>query len=207
MAIEYRKYNNYDEYVNHQSSKLRTNIEQFKKSFKQRYKTIYFRVEKLVSNMDKGKVLCLGARLGEEVKAFIALGFDKAVGIDLYPGENNPLVIKGDFHNINFGDKSFDIVYTNCLDHASDLNKIISECKRVLNDNGNVILEISKSVRLTTKWKDKNKQKQIESSKYYESMIWDSIDDVVNEFKENGFEEISRVSNDLNYLGVVLRKK
>src|SRR3989304_7073077 len=77
----------------------------------------------------KGKVICLGARMGEEVQAFKDLGYD-AIGIDLVP--NEPLVIHGDFNNLQYANDSVDIVYTNAIDHCWDMGKFTDEMKRVL---------------------------------------------------------------------------
>jgi SAM-dependent methyltransferase len=85
-------------------------------------------------------VLCLGARLGSEVEAFIQLGHF-AIGIDLHPGLSNSYVVTGDFHALQFADSSINGVYTNCLDHAYDLDKILAEVRRVLKSNGLFILD------------------------------------------------------------------
>ena len=85
-------------------------------------------------------ILCLGARLGSEVEAFISFGH-AAIGIDLNPGPNNPYVMAGDFHALQFADASFDCVYTNSLDHAFELDKIAAEVRRVLRPNGLFLLE------------------------------------------------------------------
>ena len=69
-------------------------------------------------------VLCLGARQGTEVKAFLDLGCF-AVRIDLEPGAENQFVVQGDFHDLKFPTESVDIVFTNSLDHAFDPKKMI----------------------------------------------------------------------------------
>ena len=63
-------------------------------------------------------VLCLGARLGGEVRAFKSLGA-VAVGIDLEPGRGNMDVVFGDFHDVPFAADSFDYAYSNVLDHIA----------------------------------------------------------------------------------------
>jgi ubiquinone/menaquinone biosynthesis C-methylase UbiE len=65
-----------------------------------------------------------------------------AVGIDLNPGGSNTQVLTGDFHNLAFGDGTVDVVYTNVLDHAFDLQKVMSEVKRVLSPAGVAFIEI-----------------------------------------------------------------
>ena len=86
-------------------------------------------------------VLCLGARLGTEVKALHQLGYF-AVGVDLNPGADNSFVLPGDFHHLVFADESIDAVYTNALDHAFDLSRVIGERGRVLRPGGLVIIDL-----------------------------------------------------------------
>jgi SAM-dependent methyltransferase len=85
-------------------------------------------------------VLCLGARLGGEVRAFREMGCF-AVGIDLNPGENNTLVLYGDFHHIQFANSSLDIVFTNSLDHVLYLANLLAEVKRILKPGGIFFIE------------------------------------------------------------------
>ncbi len=85
-------------------------------------------------------VLCLAARLGSEVEAFIKLGHF-AVGVDLHPGPANSFVVTGDFHALQFADGSVDCIYTNSLDHAYDLDKIVAEVRRVLKPGGFFVLD------------------------------------------------------------------
>ena len=80
-------------------------------------------------------VLCLGARLGGEVRAFKALGA-LAVGVDVEPGDGNMDVLVGDFEHLAFADASFDFAYSNVLDHVHDLRTFGSEACRVLKPGG-----------------------------------------------------------------------
>jgi SAM-dependent methyltransferase len=82
-------------------------------------------------DLSPGKMLCLGARFGEEVRAWQDLDFN-AIGIDLNPGPNNEYVIKGDFHNIPWPDESFDYVWSNAIDHSLYLEQVVRETYRVL---------------------------------------------------------------------------
>ena len=83
--------------------------------------------------------LCIGARTGQEVQALIDLG-RKAIGIDIVPCE--PLVIEGDFHNLDFKDSSFDFIFSNVVDHALYPDKFFSEITRVSKENGSVLLHL-----------------------------------------------------------------
>ena len=85
------------------------------------------------------RILCLGARYGEEVEAFRQLGFD-ATGVDLVPCP--PLVIEADFHNLPFADGSFDAVFTNSLDHALVLSCVLAEIRRVLRRPGWLLMRL-----------------------------------------------------------------
>lgn len=140
-AISKRRYAGYDDYVAHQIDKLESlGGEAFVNSEKavQRFRRRFELIDQLPPH---GSVLCLGARRGEEVKAFIELGHF-AIGIDLNPGAAPELVVAGDFHALNFADESVDCVYMNCLDHAWDLGKILSEVRRVLKAGGLFVADI-----------------------------------------------------------------
>ena len=65
--------------------------------------------------------LCLGARTGQEVVALKELGVENSIGIDIVPHEPN--VIKGDIHDLDFKDETFDFVYTNIIDHSINPKK------------------------------------------------------------------------------------
>ena len=80
-------------------------------------------------------VLCLGARLGGEVRAFTEMGA-LSLGIDLNPGPSNKYVLIGDFHHLQFASHVFDLVYTNVIGHAWDLRALGSEICRVLKPSG-----------------------------------------------------------------------
>ena len=86
-------------------------------------------------------VLCLGARLGQEVQAFISLGHF-AIGNDLCPGEGNSYVVTGDFHRLVFADRSVDCVYMNSVDHILHLDAFTSEVRRVLKPGGQFAADI-----------------------------------------------------------------
>jgi len=138
-----KKYNDYQSYINHQKEKTSdpekrkiwlneewdTKISAFKKEFS---KLGGFLTE------DK-KCLCLGARTGQEVVALKEMGVSEVVGIDIVP--NEPYVIEGDVHNLDFEDNSFDFVYTNILNHSFDPKKMIAEAERVLKPDGLFLIQ------------------------------------------------------------------
>ena len=136
-----RKYASYDEYLAHQASKLERITERLHENEEEDFREFVSRFRSCAALAEVRSVLCLGARLGTEVKALHAAGHF-AVGIDLNPGERNAYVLPGDFHHLVFPDGSIDAVYTNSLDHAFDLAKILGEVRRALRPGGIFIADI-----------------------------------------------------------------
>ena len=149
-GIKSRNYSSEEDYRSHQSAKLdliigkghgwkKKQILEYRLKFKSRFK-------ELQSILDvNSKCLCLGARQGTEVLVLRELGFKNSIGIDLNPGPNNPLVNVGDFMNLEFPDNNFDFIYSNCLDHALNLDDFFREQVRVLKVTGLFIIDISTS--------------------------------------------------------------
>ena len=135
-----RRYESYDQYVEHQASKLDKVIDRLQENQDEVLREFLERFRACSQLRDVGSVLCLGARLGTEVQALHLLGHF-AVGIDLNPGPDNPYVLPGDFHKLVFADDSVDGVYTNTLDHVFDLEKFMSEVRRVLRPGGKFLAE------------------------------------------------------------------
>jgi len=139
-GIFVRKYESYQDYTRHQWNKLE---ELGGQAFVDPARAIQMFARRFadVSLKDNSRILCLGARCGEEVQALRALGHF-AVGIDLNPGKDNEYVLNGDFHDLRFSSGSVDTVYTNCLDHALDIDKIMTEIARVLRPDGRFLINI-----------------------------------------------------------------
>jgi SAM-dependent methyltransferase len=168
-----RCYESYQEYVEHQKTKLNRLLKNPKLGDLSKYdveyrQTLRERLEGLTFLQHHPNVLCLAARLGTEVKAFIDIGCF-AVGIDLNPGPENHYVIVGDFHQLQFADHSIDAVFTNSLDHAFDLQKIIGEIHRVLKPGGRFIAEIYRGTSEGCQPRE------------FESLSWENTDDIVSQ--------------------------
>jgi len=138
--IKYLNYDNYDDYVKHQSEKVEYMGKRLSDLRNNHYKLFKEEFQELLPAPFNQKILCLGARNGLEVEVLRELKFS-AIGIDLNPKSN--LVEKGDFHNINYPDNSFDYVYINCLDHCQDIDKVLNEVKRVLKKSGKFYVRLT----------------------------------------------------------------
>lgn len=93
----------------------------------------------LLSN--SSKVLCIGARMGQEVEALRRVGVSDSIGIDLVPSP--PLVVRGDFHRQPFAADTFDFEFSNVFDHALYPDKFVGEIERTLKPGGVCVLHVS----------------------------------------------------------------
>jgi SAM-dependent methyltransferase len=144
----YRDYKDYEEYVSHQKQKFHE-ILKIRGGFTNRSIAIYrhrfySRFRYLHPFLPKSAhILCAGARQGTEVEVLHDLGFKNAYGIDLNPGPDNKLVRIGDFMHLENADSSLDMIYSNSLDHAFNLESFFSEHARVIKPNGYVLYDIA----------------------------------------------------------------
>jgi len=132
----------YAEHVARQSSKLDRMIAAGEAKRSPKTAEMFRKRFASVALAPNSKILCLAARMGDEVDAWRQLGHPDAIGIDLNPGPDNPYVVVGDFHALQFANASLDLVYCNSLDHAFDLDKIAGEVRRVLKSGGLFVLDI-----------------------------------------------------------------
>lgn len=174
-----RQYASYEEYVRHQQSKLQyLDLAEYDRKYRQ---LLGERLRKISAVKKGASVLCLGARQGTEVAAFQDAGCF-AVGVDLNPGANNPLVLYGDFHDLQFPAQSVDIIFTNSLDHAFDLKKLIAGITRVLKPGGMLIIEAIRG------------SGEKSAPDHYASLWWNKTEDLVAAFEQNGFKVAQRES-------------
>ncbi|NUN47289.1 MAG: class I SAM-dependent methyltransferase [Candidatus Brocadiae bacterium] len=174
-ALSRRSYPDYASYVAHQAAKLAVtkNIEGHEREFRE---VLRARLPAV-----RGRALCLGARLGAEVRAFRDAGIP-AVGIDLNPGPRNPDVLRGDFHRLPFRAGAFGAVYTNSLDHVLDLDRICGEASRVLTAEGTFVVEAVEGA-------DEGR-----GPGSYESFFWRRVDDLVDAIASLGWRAGPRVA-------------
>ena len=137
---------NLNEYENKQSIKLQKRLVDIKiwdQEFeKQLSKRLQFHAYKSHINLP---ILCIGSRLGGEVRAFRNVTEGLVIGIDFNPGLKNPYVMYGDAHNIMFPNSSFGTIYTNILDHILDHARFFDEVSRVLRVGGTFLVDIDQN--------------------------------------------------------------
>ena len=131
----------------HQGSKLtsmHTTIARWDHDF-ERQLTHRLRLPRFVGHI-ASPVLCVGARLGAEVKAFrAAVPGLLSVGTDYNPGNRNPYVMWGDAHSLQFSPNSLAVLYTNVLDHIRNTSTFAREAHRVLRPNGTLWVEMDQN--------------------------------------------------------------
>ena len=97
-----------------------------------------------VSRFVGSPVLCVGARLGGEVRAFQQLpSVSLAIGVDFNPGERNRHVMFGDAHDLRqFKNDTFGALYSNVLDHILHIDQFAREAHRVLAPHGALFVHL-----------------------------------------------------------------
>jgi SAM-dependent methyltransferase len=176
-SLKRRTYASYEAYLAHQRAKLEhKDLSEYDVKYRGALRE---RIEQLGTLKPGMSALCLAARIGTEVRSFIDLGLF-AVGIDLNPGPDNLYVVHGDFHQLQYADASIDVVFSNSLDHAYEIERLIAEVRRVLKPGGQLVLEV---VRGSDEGKEPGD---------YESFWWAKVDDVVELWRSAGFELASR---------------
>jgi SAM-dependent methyltransferase len=185
-----RSYQSYDEYLAHQKSKLNIiDLEKYDVRFREALRD---RLSKTDVTWRGKTVLCLAARIGSEVKAFIDVGCF-AIGIDLNPGEQNHYVVHGDFHSLQYAPESIDFVFTNSLDHAFDIKRIAAEVRRVLKPDGKLIIEAVDG------------EGEGVSPGFFESFYWQSTNDLIRLFEREGFRLAASEAFDFPWKGRQIR--
>jgi len=169
-----RDYESYTDYVAHQQAKLAHMGAAKLAAHEARY--LEALLPRLAADaLPRGSsVICLGARGGAEVRAFLSLGC-VAVGVDLNPGEANSYVLPGDFHYLAYGHGTVATVFTNALDHCYELDRVLAEVHRVLMPDGTFLVE---AVCGTEEGCQPGS---------YESLAWPTIQALVLHIKAQGF--------------------
>jgi len=193
-GIRYREYATYEEYVTHQKQKF-DEILKIKGGFSGRqlmsYRLkFYQRFRVLPEYLPRSAhILCAGARQGTEVEVLHDLGFKNAYGIDLNPGPENTFVRAGDFMNLDNADASLDMIYSNCIDHAFDLDALFKEHARVLKPDGYVLYDVA-----------------LQEGGAFEAVEWES-DEAVFELMRRYFKTAIKVETEERWKWILLQGK
>lgn len=191
-----RQYASYDEYTTHQKQKFDEIIQMyggFPGRVIARWRSRFYRRFRHLTSLlpADAVILCLGARQGTEVEVLRDIGFKNAYGIDLNPGPANPYVRSGDFMHLAETDHSIDLIYTNSLDHAFNLDQFLSEQVRVLKPNGYLLLDLPR-------------YSGTRRPGAFEAIGWDSETDVINQIKPH-FQSIERTQVEQKWHWVLLK--
>jgi len=89
-------------------------------------------------------------------------------------------VVQGDFHDLQFAPQSVDVVYTNSLDHAFDIDRIAAEVLKVLKPEGLLVVEAVQG------------RDQGVTPGFFESFFWSNIDELISVFERAGFKVTRR---------------
>jgi SAM-dependent methyltransferase len=166
-----RKYASYEEYVAHQASKLDRIAPRLHEKEDEDFAEFRRRFATCAALDGARSVLCLGARLGTEVRALH----------DLDPGERNPYVLPGDFHRIVFPGASIDAVYTNALDHVFSLEQLVGEVQRLLRPGGIFVADLELG----------SEEGFVPGE--YEAVMWRDHGRLIDQIKELGCFELEQV--------------
>lgn len=92
-------------------------------------------------------ILDAGCRDGWTIEFLNSLGYSNVIGVELfdeyvnYCNEHGRKAVKGDLHNLEFGDETFDFVYCrHVLEHCLDPVKVIQELSRVTKKKGSLYI-------------------------------------------------------------------
>ncbi len=182
-----REYESYEAYLAHQKGKLGTIgwLDQYDIDYR---KQLAARLNPISEDLKGRSVICLGARIGTEVKAFIDHGAF-AVGIDLNPGENNKHVVHGDFNHLQFADDSVDFAFTNVFDHVFEIESFVAEVRRVLKPGGMMIADIQRG------------SDEGFPFKFWESFSWKTLDDLLATLSRLGLQATAKTDISYPYPG------
>jgi hypothetical protein len=191
-GIQKRAYTSYEEYLTHQKEKLNQILHlhgafsgkvvgAYRSQFQRRFRHLRPYLPR------DARIMCAGARQGTEVEVLRDLGYRNAYGIDLNPGPNNPYVQAGDFMKTGLPDASIDMVYTNCIDHAFDLNQFFQEHHRIIKPRGYALYDIS-----------------LDKAGGFEASQWENEWALLNQLSSL-FPQIVKAERDHQWLWVLLR--
>ena len=108
------------------------------------------------------------------------------------PGWDNPLVTVGDMMKLDDPDNSLDLLYSNCIDHAFDLDQMIAEHSRALKPDGFLFYDIGINMEA--------------GGGPFEAISWDRSEDVVLRLLRM-FRTVVRIEREGQWLWVLVQGK
>lgn len=181
--LHYKKFDSYENYTEAQVAKLRGREDYVRLKSERKLTDFLVDFIRFEGYIPSGcKILCLGARFGEEVRAFRKIGYE-AIGIDLWADEGD-LVVKGDWNDLPW-ENEFDVIYTNSIDHAWNLETMIDQILKALKKKGKVIIALDQNH--THACGDERIKKKFADPDRYEAMLWNNDWDIIEVFGDKGF--------------------
>lgn len=180
--LRVKEFKNYDAYIKKQGGKITFKLDAIVEKNPQRIAGFTKLFVSVKEKLNEGRMLCLGARTGCEIHAANNAGFNDSAGVDLHPVGDN--VIKADWHFLPFEENTFENVFTNSIDHCLDLVKLLREVKRVLKPGGRFfVMVMLKQALSRTKMPISDRM----ATRAYDALFWDTEKDLLEAFKEEGF--------------------
>lgn len=196
-GLQQRDYADYEEYLTHQKLKLEEMLKMkggFSNEDVMNFRLNFYRRFRHLPALlpPEARLLCMGARQGTEVEVLRDLGFVHATGIDLNPGPDNPFVKPGDFMKLDFPDSSLDLLYTNCVDHAFDLDAFFAEHARAMKPDGYVLYDLAANME--------------EGGGAFEAVAWRRTEDIFEKLLRR-FKKLIHVERETQWMWVLLQGK
>ena len=186
----------FENYLTHQKKKFDLYKNTLNRDFENQVNYFYLLFKNIkLTNSNRIYSLCLGARTGAEVKAFRKLNFF-SIGVDINYPKNSPYVVYGDFHKLDFPDNSFDIIYSNCIDHCFDLKVFLSESKRLCNEDGIILFHIQKG----------SEDGSRDNFGDFEALGWKDANLIIKQIENEGLKKLSQKSINKSYIEVIFKK-
>lgn len=144
------KYNDYNEYLKEQIVRAESKWArkpQYNDIFKDNLKNTWTKVKDLLG--DPKQICCMGVRDGTEVFEFRKYYQQATVyGVDITENiktiKDNTNIYLYDFNNLpEDWTNKFDLIFSNSIDHAYDIQKTVNEWYRVTKKGGCLFLELS----------------------------------------------------------------
>ena len=123
----HRQYRTYEEYCQHQGSKLPLSISAGTASNSRKWPLVWTSWRHCLAGAN-----VLPRRPRQRMRSHRARLL--RCGVDLNPGPGNKTVLPGT-HSLQFADSAVDVVYANALDHVFGFDRAVGETKRVLKPN------------------------------------------------------------------------